>query len=302
MSYQVLLYYKFARIEDHEQFAADHLAFCKEIGVLGRILIAPEGINGTVSGTREQCAAYMEGLKSDPRLADTLFKIDDVEENAFKKIFVRARKDMINLGEGTEHLDPNSLTGAYMSPAEWKERINDPDVVILDGRNDYESEVGHFKGAICPPLKSFRDFPAWIRENLGHAKDKPLLTYCTGGIRCEKLSAFLIEEGFKEVYQLDGGIVTYGKDPEAHGEGWEGACYVFDERVTVPIGTADPGSASTCFFCGTPCGHYVNCSNVDCNKHFICCPACEAEHDHACSPECHAAPRHRLPGQKLIKR
>lgn len=291
----------FVPIEDPKDLAATHLAFCQEIGIKGRILIAAEGINGTVSGTVEQCKQYMDHCHADPRFADMIFKIDDVEENAFKKIFVRARNDIINLGEGTEHIKPWETTGTHLSPEDWMEKLSDPNAIILDGRNDYESAVGHFEGAICPPLSSFRDFPRWIRENLGDYKTRPILSYCTGGIRCEKLSAFLMEEGFEEVYQLDGGIVTYGKNPNTHGMKWKGACYVFDERVTVPIGTTDPSSASTCYFCGNPSNTYINCSNVDCNRHFVCCSACDEAHNHTCSDACLDAPRHRLPGEKLLK-
>ncbi|MWV45406.1 rhodanese-related sulfurtransferase [Paenibacillus sp. HJL G12] len=287
--YRILLYYKFVNIPDPEQFTAEHLQYCKDLGVKGRILIASEGINGTLSGTVEQTEKYMNDLKANPLFADTVFKIDDSEEHAFKKIFVRYKKELVTF-RYEEELDPNVIGGKRLSPVEWHEMLQRDDVVVIDGRNDYEYEIGHFRGAIRPDVGSFREFPEWIRNNMGEYKDKTVLTYCTGGIRCEKLTGFLIKEGFQDVSQLEGGIVTYGKDPEVQGHLWDGKCYVFDERISVPINRTEEDTViAKCHHCGTTEDRYINCANPVCNKQHVCCTDCEEEHQSFCSDECREA-------------
>lgn len=291
--YRVLLYYKFVRIDNHEAFADEHLHFCKELGLNGRIIVAPEGINGTVSGTPEQTEQYMNALREDARFADMWFKIDDVEKHVFRKMFVRAKEELVTF-RVEEPTDPNELTGQYLSPKEFYELLDRDDVVVLDGRSDYEWDLGHFKNAIRPDVKSFREFPDWIRENMQQFKDKKVLTYCTGGIRCEKLTGFMIKEGFQDVAQLHGGIVTYGKDPEVQGKAWVGKCYVFDERISVPINNAEEYQVvSTCLHCGESCDRYVNCANLDCHKQHFCCEKCEPLYRRSCSTACMDAPVHR---------
>ncbi len=284
--YRILLYYKYVPIEDHEAFAMEHLAFCKELGVKGRILVAKEGINGTISGTVEQTEAYMIAMHANPLFSDMVFKIDETEEHAFKKIFVRPRAELVTF-RLEEDINPNQLTGKRLKPKEFLEALQHEDVVILDGRNHYEYDVGHFRGAIRPEVESFREFPEWIRENLSQFKDKKVLTYCTGGIRCEKLSGFLIREGFKDVGQLDGGIVTYGKDPEVQGRLFDGKCYVFDERITVKVNSTDTETVvGRCLHCGTPSERYINCTYDFCHNHHIVCDACEEAKSGYCSEEC----------------
>ncbi|MEC0243147.1 rhodanese-related sulfurtransferase [Paenibacillus dokdonensis] len=287
--YRILLYYKFVSIPDPEQFTAEHLQYCKDLGVKGRILIASEGINGTLSGTVEQTEKYMNDMKANPLFADTIFKIDESEGHAFKKIFVRYKKELVTF-RYEEELDPNVIGGKRLSPAEWHEMLQKEDVVVIDGRNDYEYEIGHFRGAIRPDVGSFREFPEWIRNNMSEYKDKTVLTYCTGGIRCEKLTGFLIKEGFQDVSQLEGGIVTYGKDPEVQGHLWDGKCYVFDERISVPINrTEEDTIIAKCHHCGTTEDRYINCANPVCNKQHVCCTDCEEEHQSFCSDECREA-------------
>lgn len=290
---RVLLYYKYVPIDDPESFKDEHLKFCKDIGLLGRIIVAPEGINGTVSGTFEQTQVYMDHLKADPRFADMVFKIDEVEGHTFKKMFVRHKKELVTW-RFEEDVNPNQLSGKRLSPKEFYEALQDEDVIVIDGRNDYEYEIGHFKGAIKPDVKASRDFPKWVRENLSEFKDKKVLTYCTGGIRCEKFSGFLLQEGFKDVSQLEGGIVTYGKDPEVQGRFWNGKCYVFDERISVPINrTEEDVVISSCYYCGKTEDRYVNCANPECNKQHVCCTDCEVKHKRSCSKECLDHPRNR---------
>lgn len=284
--YRVLLYYKYVRIDDYEAVAQTHLSFCKEQGLKGRILIAAEGINGTVSGTVEQTDAYQAYMRAHPLFHDIVFKIDEAEQNAFRKIFVRPRAELVTM-RLAEDVDPNELTGKRLSPQAFYEALQQDDVVVLDGRNDYEYDVGHFRGAIRPEVSSFREFPAWIRENLEQYKDKKILTYCTGGIRCEKLSGFLLREGFTDVYQLDGGIVTYGKDPIVQGRGFDGQCYVFDERITVPINQTEERTViGRCRHCGTSTERYINCMYDFCHNHHLVCLRCEQETSGYCSPVC----------------
>lgn len=284
--FRILLYYKYVTIADPEQFAADHLQFCKDLGVKGRILVAAEGINGTISGTVEQAEAYMAALHADPRFADMPFKIDEAPGHAFRKIFVRPRKELVTF-RLEDDINPNELTGTHLSPKQFYEALQQEDVIVIDGRNDYEYEIGHFRNAIRPDVKTTRDFPEWIRNNLAPYKDKKILTYCTGGIRCEKLSGLLLREGFEDVSQLEGGIVTYGQDPEIQGRLFDGKCYVFDERISVPINrTEEDVIVGKCHHCGKPEDRYINCAHDPCHLQHICCEACEEEHHGFCSETC----------------
>ncbi|MBD7964101.1 rhodanese-related sulfurtransferase [Fictibacillus norfolkensis] len=290
---RVLLYYKYVPIDDPESYKDEHLKFCKDLGLLGRIIVAPEGINGTVSGTYEQTQIYMDHLKADPRFEDIVFKIDEVEEHAFSKMFVRHKKELVTW-RFEDDVDPNQLSGKRLSPKEFYEALQDEDVIVIDGRNDYEFEIGHFRGAIRPDVKASRDFPKWVRENISQFKDKKVLTYCTGGIRCEKFSGFLLQEGFQDVSQLEGGIVTYGKDNEVQGKLWDGKLYVFDERISVPVNrTEEDVVIATCYYCGKTEDRYVNCANPECNKQHVCCTECEVKHKRSCSKECLDHPRNR---------
>lgn len=286
--YQILLYYKFVHIEDPQAFAAEHLEWCRSLGLRGRILVAEEGLNGTVSGTVEATEAYMNGMRQDPRFADMVFKVDPSEGHVFKRLSVKPRKEIITMRLDPVP-DPTRVTGKRLSPAEFYEALQRDDVIVLDGRNGYEYDIGHFRGAIRPDISSFREFPEWIRKNLSQYKDRTILTYCTGGIRCEKLTAFMIEEGFKDVAQLDGGIVTYGKDPQVKGQLWYGKCYVFDERISVRINQVEDVIVGRCHHCGRPEDRYINCAYQPCHAQFICCPDCEQEHRGFCSTQCREA-------------
>ncbi|KAA1181446.1 rhodanese-related sulfurtransferase [Paenibacillus sp. FSL E2-8871] len=286
--YAILLYYKFVKVPDAEQFAQEHLAYCKELDVKGRILISDEGINGTLSGTIAQTEQYMKDLRANPLFSDIVFKIDEADGHAFKKIFVRYKKELVTFRVEDE-LDPNVITGEHLAPKDFYEMMQRDDVVILDGRTGYEFDLGHFRGSIRPEVDSFKEFPDWIRENMSELKDKPILTYCTGGIRCEKLSGFMMKEGFQQVYQLDGGIVTYGKDPEVQGQLFDGKCYVFDERISVQINHTDEDIiVGRCHHCGQPADQFINCANDACHLQHICCEDCEAQHSGHCSDECEA--------------
>ena len=292
--YAVLLYYMFANVSDPEAFADEHRAFCEELGMRGRILIATEGINGTASGTREACETYMQSLAA--VFPGIEFKVESADGHAFKALYVRVRPEIITLGR-TLTSRVHERTGSHLSPAEWREMMDREDVVILDGRNTYESEVGRFRGAVCPPIENFRELPDWIEEHRAELEGRTILTYCTGGIRCEKLTTWMLDAGFDKVFQLHGGIVSYGQDPQTEGDGFEGVNVVFDERVAVSAG---PRSTiiTTCRECGEPSANYVNCSNVECNIRMIQCPECEAMTSSSCSEACQSAPRRRAKGLK----
>ena len=293
--YRVLLYYKYVKVADHQAYAARHLEFCKELGIKGRILIAPEGINGTCSGTVEQCERYIAHMEQDEYFSGMKYKVDEVQGHVFKKLFVRAKDELVTFRVDYD-LDPNKEVGKYLKPKEWKEMLQRDDVIVVDARTDYEYDIGHFRGAIRPDgVTSFREFPKWVRENLEQYKEKPVLTYCTGGIRCEKFTGFLLKEGFKNVYHLEGGIVTYGKDPETQGELWDGKCYVFDERIAVPIGEKAGDVAGKCKYCSTPRDLIQNCANLSCRSQIVICNECEPKHKGACSEACQTAERNIYP-------
>ncbi|KAA0549989.1 rhodanese-related sulfurtransferase [Bacillus sp. BGMRC 2118] len=291
-NYRVLLYYMYVTIENPEEFTVQHLKFCKELELKGRILIASEGINGTVSGTIKQTDQYMKTMKEDPRFADMVFKIDEADSHAFKKMHVRHRNELVTL-RLEDDINPNVITGNYLSPQEFYEAMNEPDTVVIDARNDYEYEIGHFRGAVKPDIKNFRELPDWIQSNREMFEGKKILTYCTGGIRCEKFSGWLREEGFEDVSQLHGGIVTYGKDPEAQGKLWDGQCYVFDERISVPINQTEHVIVGRDHFTGEPCERYVNCANPECNKKIITSEENEHKHLRGCTHECRVHLRNR---------
>ncbi|QGQ48749.1 rhodanese-related sulfurtransferase [Metabacillus sediminilitoris] len=288
--YRVLLYYMYVPIENAEEFAKKHLKFCKELGLKGRILIADEGINGTVSGTIDQTDQYMKTMKEDSRFTDMVFKVDEEESHAFKKMHVRYRKELVTLNL-EDDINPNEVTGNYLSPKEFFEAMKSPDTVVIDARNDYEFDIGHFRGAIKPDIKAFRELPQWIKTNKEMLEGKKVLTYCTGGIRCEKFSGWLVREGFEDVGQLHGGIVTYGKDPEVKGELWDGQCYVFDDRITVPINQKEHVIVGKDYYTGEPSERYVNCANPECDKRYISTEENEHKYLRSCSHECRVHPR-----------
>jgi len=289
--FQTLLYYCYSPIENAEQFAADHLKFCQSLNLVGRIIVADEGLNGTVSGTAEACKAYMDAVHADPRFAKTDFKIDEVEELSFIKMHCRYKSEIVHSGlRDPNVIDPNKQTGKHLEPAEFLEMKDRDDVVILDVRSDYEHNLGRFKNAVTLDIENFREFPEKINE-LAQYKDKKILTYCTGGIKCEKASALLLKEGFKDVYQLHGGIIKYGK--EVGGKDFEGKCYVFDNRVAVDVNTVNPVIVSTCYNCGKTTPKMINCANPECNEHFTQCDECGDKMLGCCSVACMEHPRRR---------
>lgn len=291
--YRVLLFYKYVPVEDYEEFADAHLTFCKNLGVRGRILVAREGINGTLSGTVEQVNTYIEALRQDPRFEDIEFKIDEASGHAFKKMFVRPRKEIVSLHLFND-VNPNETTAEHLEPKEFYKEMQRDDTIVLDARNEYEYRIGHFRNAVKPDIDTFRELPDWIHHHLSDQKDKKILTYCTGGIRCEKLTGYLLKEGFQDVAQLHGGIVSYGKDPDVQGKLYDGKCYVFDERRSVPVNRTDEDViVAQCYHCGKTEDRYVNCANPECNRQYVCCENCEKKYSRSCSTLCREHPRNR---------
>ncbi|PWJ58913.1 UPF0176 protein [Dyadobacter jejuensis] len=286
--YRVILYYCYSPIEDTETYRDEHHLFCVQNNLLGRIIIAAEGLNGTVSGTPEDCQAYMDYVRSDERFKHVAFKVEEHDSIAFQKLHVRVKDEIVN---SDLPVDPLKQTGKHLEPAEFKALLNDPDVVLVDMRSDYEHEVGKFKGAITFDMHNLRELPEHVNE-IAHLKDKKIVTYCTGGIKCEKASAYLIDQGFQDVYQLHGGIIRYGL--EEGGENFDGKCYVFDNRITVDVNKVNPTVISKCHICGTPSDRMVNCANAACNEHVPICEQCGWEMEGACSETCKAVPDKRI--------
>lgn len=292
VKYQTLLYYCYSAIKNAEKFALDHLQFCKSLNLVGRIIVADEGLNGTVSGTEAACKTYMDTLLADPRFAKIDFKIDEVNEPSFIKMHCRYKSEIVHSGLRDPHIiNPEKKTGIHLEPEDFIRMKEDDDVVILDVRSNYEHSVGRFKNAVTLDIENFRDFPEKINE-LAQYKNKKIITYCTGGIKCEKASALLLHEGFNEVYQLHGGIIKYGK--AAGGQDFEGKCYVFDNRVSVDVNSVNPVVISTCRNCGTHTSKMINCANPECNEHFTQCDDCGIKLDGACSEACQSHPRKRI--------
>lgn len=291
-NYRVLLYYKYISIIDSEKFKDEHLKYCKNLGILGRILVSSEGINGTLSGTIEQTDKYMADFKTIKGLEDTVFKIDEVDGHAFKKMHVRNKNEIVNLSL-EDDINPLEITGKYLEPIEFYEKMQDPNTVIIDARNDYEYDLGHFRGAIKPEITNFRDLPNWIRDNKEQFEGKEILTYCTGGVRCEKFSGWLLKEGFEVAGQLHGGIHHYGTNKETEGKLWDGKMYVFDERISVDINKHEHVIVARDFFTGKPCERYINCGNPECNKQIIASESSEEKYLGSCSDTCRIHPNNR---------
>jgi UPF0176 protein len=291
-THQVLLYYHYVNIENPEQERTEHLALCKSLNLLGRVFISSEGINGTVSGTIEETNQYMTYMHHSFLFSSIDFKIDITDGHVFKKMHVRVKNELVNFSL-EDDINPKVMTGKYVKPLEFMQGLKDPNTIVIDARNDYEYDVGHFRGAIKPDIQTFRELPNWIRSHKHLLEGKKILTYCTGGVRCEKFSGWLKREGFEDVGQLHGGIVTYGKDEIAQGQLWDGQCYVFDSRLTVPINRVEHVIVGKDYFTGEPCERYINCANPECNKQIIASEASEEKHWGACSKTCKDHPRNR---------
>lgn len=279
--FEVILYYNFHDIDDADRFCKEHKQFCKELGVKGRIYISNEGINGTLAGTKEQVETYKKYLLNIPGFEDTAFKSDTADYLPFAKLICKVRDEIVSL-----HIDDvrPEHGGNYLEPQEWRNVMESgEDYVMIDVRNNYESKIGHFEGALTPDLKNFYDFPKWLEE-VNIPKDKKVLMYCTGGIRCEKFSVLMKEEGWDDVNQLHGGILRYAKEED--GKHFKGKCFVFDDRLAVPINPESTEPITKCEITGKPADTYLNCANMECNKLFVCSEEGAQIMEGCCSEKC----------------
>lgn len=287
--YKVISFYKYVDVDDPESLAKEHLAWCVENGIKGKVYLAKEGINGSVFGDEGTTDKYKEQLKSYKIFSDIWFKETLTDEIAFAKMHVRVKAEIVNSGLMNTKLEN---TAPILTPEQLlKFYEENKDFIIVDARNWYESKIGKFKNAITPEITHFREWPAVV-ESLKEYKDKTIVTYCTGGIRCEKASAYMREQGFKNVYQIDGGILNFVlKYPDTY---WEGGMFVFDDRrVFEPNTKEELKYTSNCHFCGKPTSYHINCHNLDCDKIIVCCHECKVENEYCCSDECRTSSNKR---------
>ncbi len=273
--FEIILFYKYVRIENPTAFMKEQKVLQDRLGIRGRTLIASEGINATLEGLPENIAQYVAVFLADPRFASTHIKRSTGDGTAFPKTIVKVRDEIVTLGLGVCDIDPNVITGVHLSPEQLHEWIRtDKQFYIVDMRNAYEHMYGHFSNSIMPAMDNFRDLPQFM-SLIAHLKNKTVLTVCTGGVRCEKESGYLLANGFTDVYQLDGGIVSYmEKYPN---EDFIGKLYVFDNRIAMGFHTDDPNHqvVGKCAVCGAPSERLTNCADHTCHRQVIACESCE---------------------------
>lgn len=280
---KILLFYKYVDIKYPKQIAKWQEKLCAQLGLKGRIILAHEGINATVGGSQENTQRYIQAMNNHDLFGGIDFKESDGDENYFPRMRIVIKNEIVYLGLDTQEIKAQN-GGTHLAPSQAHEIMakKPEDLIIIDCRNTYETNIGTFVGAIKPPTNYFREFPGYVDQNLELFKNKQVLMACTGGIRCERASAYLKAKGVaKEVYQIEGGIQRY---TEAFPEGFfRGKNYVFDARITVKINDDVLGQ---CLLCAQPYDTYENCLNASCNKHFICCPACYIKYAKTCGPVC----------------
>ena len=268
-SYFVAAFYLFTPLDELESLQASVRQCCEEHDVRGIVLLAREGINSTISGSREGVLAVLDHLRADPRLAELQWKESQAASPPFRKLRVRLKREIVTMG--VPGVDPRDLVGTYVKPEDWNDLISDPEVVVIDTRNDYEVEIGTFKDAVNPDIESFSQLPAWLEANLDPASKPKVAMFCTGGIRCEKSTSLLKRAGVDEVYHLDGGILKYLEQVPEPESLWEGECFVFDERVSVGHGLAT-GPHELCRACRFPLGPEDKQSSL--YTEGVSCPRC----------------------------
>ena len=241
--------YKFTRLDDFEEIQGPLKIFLESLNIRGTLLLAKEGVNGTISGDNDSIMKSLDYLQKDERLVGLEYKFSYSEKPPFKRLKVKLKKEIVTLG--VSNIDPIFSSGTYVKPADWNELINDPDVVLIDTRNNYEFEIGSFKGSINPNTETFREFPAYTKNNLEKYRDKKIAMFCTGGIRCEKSTAYLKSKGFENVFHLQGGILKYLEEVKEDESLWEGECFVFDDRVAVKH-NLELGKYDQCHACRFP--------------------------------------------------
>ena len=283
MPFITISFYKYTPIDTQEKLREYFKALCEKLNLTGRILIAAEGINAAVSGKKENIEEFKKIIIKNSLFSNLTFREQDAGTQAHHKLVVRVRNEIVHFGKKVNMPD----IGIHLSPSQLQQwYVQREDFVIVDARNEYEHKVGKFKNAVTLPIKNFREFPD-AAQQLTQYKDKKMVLYCTGGIRCEKASAYLKQQGFEQVYQIDGGIINYvNQYPDSQ---WEGGLFVFDNRLVSDVG--EP--ITHCQFCQTECEQYHNCFNLDCDTLFIGCKQCVESMKSTCSVLCKNAPRQR---------
>ena len=261
--------YKFVSLPDCNELQAALLSFCQLQGIKGTILLAQEGINGTIAGSRQQIDTVLAFLRNDSRFADLEHKESYTEIPPFERLKIRLKPEIVTLG--LPEVNPAEKVGTYVKPEDWNDLISNPEVTVIDTRNDYEVTIGTFKGAENPQTQIFRDFPEYVQQHLDPKKHQKVAMFCTGGIRCEKASSYLLSQGFEEVYHLQGGILKYLEEIPQTESLWEGECFIFDQRVTVSH-DLETGNQELCFCCGYPISE-TDKTSPEYEKN-ISCPHC----------------------------
>ena len=248
-----IAFYQFVSLENIDQLQTFILKFCKKNNIKGTILLAAEGINGTISGKKNNIHEFLEFIKTDPFLNDSFKNLEHKEswasKNPFYRMKVRLKKEIVTLG--IDGVSPAKKVGQYVNPEDWNALIEDPDTIVIDTRNNYEVDIGSFKNSINPQTESFREFPTFVEKNLKDNKQKKVAMFCTGGIRCEKATSLMLKKGFEDVYHLKGGILKYLENIPKEKSLWRGECFVFDQRVAVTHGL-DEGQYDQCYACRHP--------------------------------------------------
>ncbi len=283
LPYLILAYYHLSKLESPEALVKLHKAFFKGKDVKGRIYLAKDGINGTISAPKDIVCQYMQWLWALPEFANAEFKVQEFQEHAFGRLCVKTRPELVALGFEV----PLENLGVHLSPKEWREMYEqEENKVVLDVRNDYEWELGHFEGseaAPCKTFKEFKDYSDQLKARIDPEKTKVLMC-CTGGIRCEFFSSLLIQHGIKNVYQLQGGIIKYGAEEKS--KHWLGKLFVFDDRLSIPISDEEAPTIGKCLHCSKEADRYYNCANMDCNELFLCCLDCIKQYHGCCQTSC----------------
>ncbi|MFY0608832.1 MAG: rhodanese-related sulfurtransferase [Candidatus Atelocyanobacterium thalassa] len=269
MSYTVATFYKFIFFSEYAEKKSSLFKYCQDHSIKGTILLSQEGINGTIAGTSENVHKIVDYLKEDVRFIDLEVKYSMSSYLPFKRIKVRLKQEIVTLG--ISEIYPEQQVGTYVDPEEWNNILENEEIPVIDTRNIYEIAIGTFKGAINPQTHFFREFPSYIKNNLNPEKHKKVAMFCTGGIRCEKASSYLLKKGFKEVFHLKGGILNYLKNISESQSLWEGECFVFDERVAVKH-KLEKGNYKMCTGCGYPIADAYSLSNYSTKS--ISCPHC----------------------------
>lgn len=273
---RVAALYRFARFDDCASLRAPLEDMCRDHGIRGTLLLAPEGINGTIAGTHAGIEAVLDAIRALPDCADVDVKYSTASSMPFHRMKVRLKREIVTMG--VPAVDPRAIVGTYVEPADWNALISDPDTIVIDTRNEYEVTLGTFEGAVDPKTRTFSDFPEWFRSQrdrlMGEGKPPRVAMFCTGGIRCEKATAFLKQEGLEEVFHLKGGILKYLETVPQENSLWHGECFVFDQRVAVAHGLEE-GSHTLCYACRRPLTAEDRASPL--HEAGVSCPACYSE-------------------------